>query len=111
MNINGENYTLVFNYNAMCEIEEILGKSIIELMEDRSQVGLKALRAMLCAGLLEKHGLTIQETGKLIDNYLKVEGNFGKLYEIVLKALKNSGIAGDKKNQSTGPREKKSLNL
>lgn len=58
---------LVFDLNAFCEIEDKFG-SITEAFKAVENVSMKAIRALLWAGLLhEDESLTEKEVGKMID--------------------------------------------
>jgi hypothetical protein len=49
----GATYTLVYNTNAVCALEEQLGQSLAEIVTGMGR--LKVMRAVLWAGLLERH--------------------------------------------------------
>jgi hypothetical protein len=61
-------YTLVFDINAFCEIEADTGHDLPGLIDSfRSSPTLTLVRAMVCAGLQDKHpGITKTETGRIM---------------------------------------------
>jgi hypothetical protein len=64
-------YTLSFSTNAMCDLEDRLGKSIVEiggLMSDTSNVRITLMRTIFWAGLRDHHeAMTEVEAGRLMD--------------------------------------------
>jgi hypothetical protein len=63
---------LCFDFNAICELEDVMGKPVTQLQENN--VGFKEIRALLWAGLLhEDRDLTIEEAGALIDEAESVQ--------------------------------------
>lgn len=57
-------YTLVLDINAICELEELLGKSVAEIGRDMGRI--VYMRAVLWAGLKAKHPVTLEEAGKIL---------------------------------------------
>ena len=62
-------YTLVMSINAVCELEDALGKSIDEIGAEMSGGSMRmgTLRAVVWAALQEHHpGTTMQDAGRII---------------------------------------------
>lgn len=60
----GKVYTLTFDINAVCELEEALGKGVSEIVSDMSRVS--TVRAVLWAGLRHHHKVTLEEAGDIM---------------------------------------------
>ncbi|MCM2506064.1 hypothetical protein NDN16_20630 [Aureimonas altamirensis] len=88
----GENYTLVLDFNAICEIEDAFGVSASELGQ---VIGAKTgnFRTLFRIGLSRHHGLNDIEAGDIIN-----EIGADKASSIVAEAFKAS--FPDDKNQS-----------
>lgn len=59
-------YTLVYDFNALCEAEDILGPigAAMSSMSDLDKISFKTIRGLVWAGLLAKHpGITIEQAG------------------------------------------------
>lgn len=65
---NGKVYTLLFDINTICEIEQALDASISELGDVLSEgAKLSTIRVMIWAGLQHHHpGLSLQDAGHVI---------------------------------------------
>lgn len=65
-------WILKFSTNALCELEDLTGKSAIEVansMNDESKVTMKLLRQIVFAGLSENNpSPTIEDAGNIIDS-------------------------------------------
>lgn len=63
-------YVLSFSINALCELEDLLGSSVIEIaaqLNDRSAIQMKTIRAMVWAGLRDKHSeCSLTDAGTII---------------------------------------------
>jgi tail tube GTA-gp10-like protein len=63
-------YTLCFSINAMCELEDKFGSSILavaNLMGDPAKISMKTVRTMFWAGLKDHHeAMTEVEAGRLM---------------------------------------------
>lgn len=68
----GETWTLRYSTNALCEMEDLFGKSAIEvaqLLDAEGGVKLRDLRAVFFCGLTDRHeGVTERIAGNLIDD-------------------------------------------
>lgn len=59
-------YTLKFSTNAICEAEELLDKGLNDILRDLKRVS--TVRALMCAGLREKHpDITTKAVGAIMD--------------------------------------------
>jgi hypothetical protein len=66
---NGAEYTLLFDFNALCEIEEEFGVSVTAIGDLLAGDNVKVtdIRRMFRIGLLRHHeGATLEETGDII---------------------------------------------
>lgn len=80
---------LRYGINALCTIEELLGKSITTL--DLNQISIKDLRTILFAGLVhEDSELTPEKVGALIDDYTDMVTITNKLGEAFTLAFGNN---------------------
>lgn len=62
-------YEFEFTINAVCDLEDISGKTFGEVVGTK---GFRGLRALMWCGLSENNpGLTIKQAGKLLQEYLK----------------------------------------
>lgn len=61
-------HTLVFSINAICDLEEALGRGISEIgVEMETGLSMRTLRAVIWAGLQERHpGTTEKQAGDVI---------------------------------------------
>jgi hypothetical protein len=92
---------LKFDFNAICELEDALGKPVTQLKEEN--VGFRELRAMLWAGLLhESPDLTVEEAGALVSEAESVQYVTEKVVEAFATGL-GTGEGGAPGN---GPKPK-----
>ncbi|ADU50171.1 hypothetical protein Tmar_0046 [Thermaerobacter marianensis DSM 12885] len=67
----GKTYVLRYTTNAMVQLEEMLGRSVLEIVNNPSFTD---ARAMVWAGLLHAHpGLTLEQAGEIMDEAGVVE--------------------------------------
>jgi hypothetical protein len=97
--LDGENYELVYNFNAFCAIEEKYG-SIGAAMNALEHGSLTAYRVLLWAGLQEKHPGVFKEP-RDVGRAMKL--NAVQYSEAIAKALEAalpqvSGEAAEEKN-------------
>ncbi|WP_138423721.1 GTA-gp10 family protein [Maritimibacter alexandrii] len=79
----GKTYTLQFTTNALVELEEATGKSVVDILESEQQ-SMKMLRAIFWAGLIEHHDtMTQKEAGAIID----AAGGLDAVMDLVNKAM------------------------
>lgn len=80
--IGDKTYTLKYDYNALCDIEEISGQNLQSLFSD-GKIGVSSIRLLLWGGLKWKlNGITKQQVGFIMGD-LKESG---KLDEVIQKA-------------------------
>lgn len=96
----GKTRLLRFDYNAVCDIEEKYGKGIGAIL-NTEQVGLRVLRVFYWAALKWKdQGLTLDRVGQMLQTEIAENGSDVKtLFEPVLKALKQSKVLGEVKDE------------
>lgn len=88
---------LRYGINALCTIEDLLGKSISSL--DLQNLSMKDLRLVIFAGLLhEDNTLTPEKVGALIDDYSNIGEISQKLGEAFTLAF------GEQKNRKNPQR-------
>lgn len=82
--VEGRAYKLVLDFNALCEVEEVLGAGGMDLARP------KAIRAIFWASMLRfQPDVTVQEAGDLI-GLMGLE----KAGTVVAEAMNRSGLAG-----------------
>ena len=85
---------LRYGINALCTIEELIGKPITTL--DLNKLTMVELRAILFAGLVhEDKSLTQEKVGSLIDDYTNISDISAKLGEAFTLAF------GERKNKKS----------
>lgn len=98
---DGKQWKLVYNYNALCELEDLLGvgvNQINDLLSDTKKMKLSTVRAVFWAGLREHHPeIDIKQAGEMIGG-LKVPA-----IELVAKGLQLASPEPEVKGQD--PRE------
>lgn len=90
----GQTYTLVFDFNAICTVEEVFDLPISEVGEKMAK-GMRAgdLRKMIAAGLQGRHpGITDLEAGHLI-GVIGAQVAADKLAEAMQAAFPQAGGA------------------
>jgi hypothetical protein len=91
--LGAEQYKVEYDYNSMCEIEEIIGFSVYVIALNDSRLGLGAVRAFLKAGLSLHHPeISLTETGNLIQTYIKQNRTAEPLVKQLMTAMKQSGL-------------------
>lgn len=76
---------LKYTFNAFCELEDVLGRSLSELGDSFK---MKDLRSLLWAGLLhENEDLTLIEAGKLIDEAESIQSLSEDITEAIQLAM------------------------
>lgn len=108
--VDGKKYVLRFSANALCDLEDALGMSILQItsmISDPAQIRMKMVRALLWAGLREKHpDLTILQAGDIVQE-LSLSGAFSVIEDAFKKAFpetsQNPQVLDDPKPDGTGP--------
>lgn len=80
LEISGTMFDLNYTVNSVCDLEEITGKGIGDILAVN---GFSSVRALLWCGLIEgMPGLTIKKAGNILEEYVK-----GNSLEQLAKAL------------------------
>lgn len=103
--VNGKNLTLLFDINALCDLEEETDKSFPEIIREMTAaptgVSMRMLRALLWAGLRANHpevdigaaGRIISECGGVLPALEKIAEAFAKLNDAQAAKVARSGTA------------------
>ena len=98
--VEDKHYTLKFDFNAVCDIERVMGVGITTMMTGE-RIGMDTIRGVIWGGLKWKlPGFTIQASGNLIQKYMQLGGNLDKLANDAIKLLAES-IGGKEKAEDT----------
>jgi hypothetical protein len=92
--VEGQSYTLVFDFNAICTVEEVFDLPIAQIGE-KMAAGMRAgdLRKLIAAGLQDRHpGITDLQAGYLIGK-LGAQVAAEKLAEAMQAAFPDAGGA------------------
>lgn len=82
--VSEKEYTLFFDYNTICDIEEEAGKSITSLFSE-DLIGPSVIRILLKGGLQRYHrGITKQAVGFLVRQYMEEGGTVEELAMILV---------------------------
>lgn len=94
--LGANTYKIEFDYNAMCEIEDLCGMSVYQLALNDKRLGLGAIRAFLKGGLSMHHPeINLTEVGVLIQDHIKTGKNLDGLINQLTLAMKQSGLLTD----------------
>jgi len=98
--INNKEYKLRYDFNAVCEIEEKSGKSIMHIASTEN-MGVSTIRLLLWGGLKHNNeGMTVKQAGELIQEYMNADGELENLVTKITEAITESGAFG--KNLKAG---------
>jgi tail tube GTA-gp10-like protein len=101
-------YTLRYSINAMCELEDRMGQSVVAigaLMSDPGRVKISMMRTMFWAGLRDHHeAMTEADAGRLMDGIGLVEAGqmIAKAFEAAFPEAQTSGPLPTAQGTSTG---------
>lgn len=88
--VDGETYTLKYDFNAICDIE-IMGGMGIPALIGGNMVGFNTIRLIIWGGLKWKmNGLTMQGAGLLIRKYVEGKGDLTTLFNDATALLTDS---------------------
>lgn len=87
--VEGQTYTMVLDFNALCELEET-GVQLSALSDNGIQ--LKVLRAVFWAALRAHHDVTLKQAGDLIAAL-----TLSKATDLITKAMERSGLFSEEK--------------
>lgn len=94
-------YTMQFDFNALCRVEEESGVEIEVFFADfEKRVSLRNLRLLVWASLAKHHGVSLEEAGDIV----QVAGGVGALIPVIEKATKAAFPQGEsgKKTKARG---------
>ena len=82
-------YELEYTVNAVCDLEELTGKNLGDVL---ATAGLSSVRALLWCGLIEHaKTLTMAKAGSLLQEYMKAH-SMEELVELLGKAIEDAGF-------------------
>lgn len=89
--VKGKTHTLKYDFNAICDIEELAGVGISEFVSEK-KVGMNTIRLVLWGGLKWKNnGLTKQQVGFIVRDYIEEGGEISELanhaFSLLSKAI------------------------
>jgi hypothetical protein len=98
VNVLGEDLYLKFDFNAVCELEEIYNKGIAGILREE-QMGFKLVRTFYYVGLKWKYkNVTPEAVGKKLGDDIQENGtSIADLFKPVMDALKKSRLIGSPK--------------
>jgi len=96
--VKDKTYTLRYNFNAVCDLEEEAGYGIQTLF-DPKKVGLNIIRLLIWAGLKwQDRGITKQRAGEILNLYIEQGGDYSELVNKASELLLTS-VTNDKMKQ------------
>jgi hypothetical protein len=104
---DGKRWTLCYSVNALCEMEDALGKSVAEIgatLSDATKAGAKFMRAVFWAGLTDHHpDLTIKDAGALmqgIGGITRATALFSEAFALAFPEVENVPLDSGKAKPS-----------
>lgn len=95
--LNNQEFELRYDFNAICAMEEKMGKGIHAIMQEDS-AGLNVIRMLVWAGLRHSvPGIKIDIVGTWIFEEIKNNKNLEEISQKCIEALMQSGILGKTK--------------
>jgi tail tube GTA-gp10-like protein len=101
-------YTLRYSINAMCELEDRMGTTVVEigaLMSDPTKLSIGMVRSIFWAGLRDHHEVvTEQDAGRLMDalGLVNAAQMIGKAFTAAFPEVQASGPLPAAPGASTG---------
>ena len=90
--LGGKSRRLRYDFNAIADIELKAGLGIGALF-DENRAGLNSLRLLIWGGLKwQERGLTVEQAGQIVGDYLSSGGTIEELIPKVQRALQLSGV-------------------
>lgn len=87
--IGDQVFELEYTINAVCDLEELTGKNLGDVLATQ---GMSSVRALLWCGLTEHmKGLTMKQAGNLLQEYMKGH-TMEELVEVLGKAIEQAGF-------------------
>ncbi|MFW6079005.1 MAG: hypothetical protein ACODAE_05250 [Gemmatimonadota bacterium] len=91
LELAGETRRLRYDFNALCDLEDALGRPLSALSEDSA--GFREIRAMLWAGLIhEDPDLTLRDAGALLGRHIEDGGRLEAVGEATERAMARAGF-------------------
>lgn len=88
--VKDKTYTLKYDFNAICEIEEKAGVGIPTLVS-QNKLGMFPLRVLIWGGLKWRdQGITIDRVGNLIGEYISDGGEIQALFKLSVDLVEKS---------------------
>jgi hypothetical protein len=115
IDIDGKERKFRFDFNAVADVEDALGKDINEIFQEGKGMGLRTIRALMWAGLKgSEKGLTVARTGAIINDFLAEGGSVETLSEFIDKGLRASylfrSVAQDEQKEEAETEEESDPN-
>jgi hypothetical protein len=102
--LGGKSRRLRYDFNAIADIEQKAGLGIGALF-DENRAGLNSLRLLIWGGLKwQERGLTVEQAGQIVGDYLKDGGSLEELMGKVTDALRQSGVIGFQEVEEGNPK-------
>lgn len=96
LEVGGQRYTLKPTFNALCDLEELTGKTFVAVAEAASRGSAVAIRQLVWAYLQEYHGDEIKAV-KDAGNWIGRAGGIGVVQEALDRLLQlNTESSGDR---------------
>lgn len=94
LKIQGNEYILKYDVNALVMLEDLTGKSLAQVLE--ADLGFKIIRDLLQAGLRKNHKINGEHSGELIQQFLDQGQTLQELSVILMKAFEESNLVKKK---------------
>ena len=99
-------YTLRFDINSVCNIEEAADRTPIQVLCNQDRLGFSTLRLLIQHGLKWKDaGITKDKAGNIIQTYLAENGSIDELAKQTLLLLAESAGAKQKPEETDEEQE------
>lgn len=100
-----ENLNLKYDFNAICEMENVSDMGIMEIINSNKIT--YTLRLMLWGGMLKENPkITLVDAGDKINELINSGKTMNDIIKVVFKALEKGGILKNNKDQSEETEEK-----
>lgn len=99
--LGNRTFRMAFDFNALAELEEVYGDIDKALRAIKIGKGrLKAIRALIYAGIKPRHKVTLTEVGNLLTEIISNEDKANKLMEQIQKAIELAFPEPSKEDES-----------
>ncbi len=100
MKVEDREYKLKLSASAVVELEQRLGKGLIELMQEMQKVTVQV--NFLWAALQRyQHGVDMAAATGIYDDYLASDGNINDYMELIAEVMRESGFLPQKTEEET----------